>query len=367
MGRDSGMNSYNVKRDSVASKPGAGRNGRGLLGPVKHSTALREAERGAAVVIREWLRLKPWERLVIVTSDRHMEEARILRQCALRRAVSSDLMVVEEKGKQSGVFFDIHEKIFDEYKAVVGAMDYSLVTTKAARRAITRGSKFLSLPLSTNDGRSMLSYRFMLMDTKKSKMMAGVIMKYLNSSSVIHVKTKLGTDLRLCKRNRKAGFFNGVVKDGHGFSSASIEVYVPIEETKTEGVLVLDGSLGYIGKVDNPFRICFKNGLACDIEPTDCGKKLRDYMEDFKDPGIYAASEFGIGLNSFAKCRGNCYIEDESSYGTFHIGVGRNLALGGVHEASGHFDLVARRPDIYADNRMIMEQGKIIVPEPQIY
>ncbi len=324
-------------------------------------------ERGAMIVIKNWLRLKPWERLLIVTSENHLTEAKILKRCAVKRALSVDLMVVEEKGKHVGVFFDSHEDVFEGYKAIVGATDYSLVTTKAVKKAMKKGSKFLSLPLSTNDGRSMLSYRFMGMDTKKSKMMAGVIMKYLNSSSVIRVTTKMGTDLKLCKKNRNAGFFNGVVKDGHGFSSASIEVYVPIVETETEGILVPDGSLGYIGKVETPFHIRLEKGRIIDIEMNASGKKLKEYMEDFQDSGIYVASELGIGLNSLAKCRGKCYIEDESSYGTFHIGVGRNIALGGVHEANGHFDLVAQKPDIFVDNRMIMERGKIIIPEPEVY
>ncbi|GAA0793785.1 aminopeptidase [Faecalicatena orotica] len=326
-----------------------------------------KTERGAMIVVRDWLRLKPWEKLLIVTSENHIAEAEILRKCAHRRSKAVDLMVVEKRGKHVGVFFDSHEDVFDGYQAVLGATDYSLVTTKAAKRAIQRGSKFLSLPLSTNNGKSMLAFQFMMMDTKKSKMMAGIIMKYLNSSSVVHVTTRLGTDLTMYKRNRPAGFFNGVVRDGKGFSSASIEVYVPIEETKTKGILIPDGSLGYIGRVDEPFRIRLEDGYIREIERTAVGRKLKEYMDDFHDPGIYAASELGIGLNSYAKCRGDSYIEDESAYGTFHIGVGRNIALGGVHEANGHFDIVAKRPDIYADNRKIMERGKIIIPEPVFF
>ena len=324
-------------------------------------------ERGATIVIKDWLRLKPWERLVIVTSENYLTEANMLKACASKRALSVDLMVVEEKGKRIGDFFDRHEGVFDEYKAVIGATEYSLVTTKAVKRTIKRGNKFLSLPLSTNDGRSMLSYRFMTMDTKKSKMMAGVIMKYLNSSSVIRVTTKLGTNLKFYKMNRSAGFFNCVVKDGHGFSSASIEVYVPIEETRTKGVMAVDGSLGYIGKVEEPFKVYLEKGRIFNIEMTASGRKLKEYMEDFYDPGIYVASELGIGLNSYSKCRGKCYIEDESSYGTFHIGVGRNIALGGTHEANGHFDIVAGRPDIFEMAICLMERGKIIIPEPEVY
>lgn len=324
-------------------------------------------ERGAQIVIREWLRLKPWENLLIVTSEQHVQEARALKKYALKRKASVDMMIVEKKGMKVGVFFDRNEKVFDGYKAVIGATDYSLVTTKAAKRAIKKGSKFLSLPLSTNNGISMLEYHFMEMDTKKSKMVAQVIMQYFNYSDAIHVETKAGTNLTLRKRGRKSGFFNGVVKDGKGYSSASIEVYVPIEETMAEGTLVVDGSLGYLGGVSAPITLQLSKGRIETIEETEDGKRLKAYIEAYKDTNMYHAAEFGIGLNSYAKCCGNCYIEDESAYGTFHLGFGRNIALGGVHEASGHFDLVCKEPNVYLDNRQIMHQGKIIIPEPQIY
>ena len=213
----------------------------------------------------------------------------------------------------------------------------------------------------------MLSYDFITMDTKKSKMMAMVVMKYISNSSMIQITTKAGTNLKVSKQGRNPGFFNGVVKDGNGYSSASFEIYVPIEESKTEGIMVVDGSLGYLGKPQNPIKIKFSGGKIIEIEQNSGGKALKEYIEKYKDSNMYIASEFGIGLNSYSKCRGNCYIEDESSYGTFHIGLGRNIALGGIQEASGHFDLVSLEPDIYADNRRIMQQGRFIVPEPQIY
>lgn len=326
-----------------------------------------ELNGGAEIVIRSWLGLKRRERLLIVTDDTHMREAKALRSCAIARGSSVDIMVVEKHGIQIGVFFDQHEDVFDEYQAVIGAADYSLVTTRAAKRAIVQGKKFLSLPLSTNTEKSMLAYDFLKMDTKKSKLMARIIMKYLENSDGIHVTTEAGTDLKFYKRHRQPGFFNGVVKDGRGYSSASIELYIPIEETMTAGTLILDGSYGYLGKVEQPVRILIQGGRMTEIQDSPAGQKLQTYLEQYHDPRMYIAAELGIGLNSYSKCRGECYIEDESSYGTFHIGFGRNLALGGVQEASGHFDLVTHDPDIYADNRKIMERGKIILPEPAIY
>lgn len=330
-------------------------------------TTAEAMERGAKIVIEKWLQLKAWERLLIVANDDNIAEAEMLQLAATKQKAKTDLMIVKTKGKQVGVFFDENENVFDTYTAVIGATGYSIVTTLAAKRIIKRGGKFLSLPLLTNNGQSMLAYDFLMMDTKKSKMMAQVIMKYINDSEMIHVTTKAGTDIRFYKENRSAGFFNGVVKDGKGYSSASIEVYVPIEETKTVGTMIIDGSLGYIGKNCLPIRMEIKDGNIVQIEENEDGIRLKEYIEDFKDERMFVATEFGIGLNSYAKCLGNCYIEDESSYGTFHIGFGRNLALGGQHEANGHFDIVAMEPDIYVDNRMIMQEGKIIIPEPQVY
>jgi leucyl aminopeptidase (aminopeptidase T) len=304
---------------------------------------------------------------LIVTTTQHQEEAQALAEAARKRARSVNILTVEDAGRHIGVFFDVNEMIFDPYTAVIAATEYSLVTTKAVKYAIQKHKKFLSLPLSTNDGRSMLEYDFLLMDTRQSRLMANIIMRYLRHSSKIYVTTPAGCDLRIYKEGRNPGFFNGVVRDGKGYSSASIEVYVPIEETKTEGTMVLDGSLGYIGRAEEPTRILFEEGRITEIENTPTGKKLRSYMEEYHDPRIYIGGEFGIGLNSYSHCMGNCYIEDESSYGTFHIGVGRNIALGGQQNASGHFDLVCLAPDIFVDNRQIMERGKIIIPEPLPY
>ena len=72
----------------------------------------------------------------------------------------------------------------------------------------------------------------------------------------------------------------------------------------------------------------------------------------------YAEIDFKKGLN---------ILSGETGAGKSIIIGSINIALGGIHEASSHFDLVAHEPDVYADNRKIMEKGKIIIPEPQVY
>ncbi len=326
-----------------------------------------DIEHGAAIIIRDWVQLRARERLLIVSSRRYQTEADALLHAANQLNSQTDILMLDELSMYVGTYFNDREDAFDAYDAIIGAAEYSLITTKAVRRAVSRRKRFLSLPLSTSDGASMLSYDFLKADTVKSRIMAAAILEYCQSASKIDIKTPLGTSLHLCTKGRKAGFFNGCCRDGKGLSSASVEVYVSLVEDMTRGTFILDGSMGYIGTVKSPVAIEISNGKIASIENNPSGRQLKEYISRFQDERMLTASEFGIGLNTYSKCLGRCYIEDESAYGTFHIGFGRNIALGGIQDAVGHFDLVAHNADIYIDNQMVMDHGRITILEPRIY
>ena len=91
--------------------------------------------------------------------------------------------------------------------------------------------------------------------------------------------------------------------------SSSFEVYIGIEETKTNGHAVLDGSMGYVGRPPEHIQLEFRDGRLVSIEHNESGIFLQDYMERFGDPGIFVAGELGIGLNKKSRCLGNCYID----------------------------------------------------------
>jgi leucyl aminopeptidase (aminopeptidase T) len=150
------------------------------------------------------------------------------------------------------------------------------------------------------------------------------------------------------------------------FASASFEVYVPVEETMTEGCALVDGSLGYLGRLGGPFPIRVEGGRLTDIGPGEDGERLAAFLRSFGDDRLYHVSELGFGMNYRAHCDGNCYIEDESAYGTFHLGFGRNVTLGGPFEAAGHFDIVFHKPTVFADNRMLMENGQLVTALPTL-
>ncbi len=323
----------------------------------------RSIRRGAEIVVNNWLRLREGNKVCFVTSKEHEAESRMMMKAAEKIGGIPDILFVQEEGLHVGDWFDAHPDIFDPYDIIVGASDYSIITTKAADNAIAAGKKMLSLPLSTNNGKSMLGFDFMTMDVEETRINAETALGMIGHPDSVHITTKAGTDLTFSMKDRNYTYFNGTFWPRHNFSSASFEICIPIVEDATNGTLVCDGSFGYIGKVKEPVHIIFKDGRIVSIEDNEEGRRLKEYFESYHDEEMYVGGELGIGLNEKSRCAGECYIEDESTYHTFHIGVGRNIGLGGKHKASGHFDLVTWNPTIEFDGNLVMRDGSFIMPQ----
>lgn len=321
---------------------------------------LSKIHRGAEIVIKQWLQLTKGERLLIITSDEFKKETELLLSYAREEKAHVDTMIFEKTKHHVSQYFDEHETAFDSYDVILGATSHSLVTTKAVKRAIMRGSRYLSLPLATNNNQSLLEFDFLLMNPKESEAMAYHLLEQLKDTKELMVTTKAGTNLTFSMEQRNAQLFTGDTKIGTGYASSSFEIFIPVVENQTKGVGIVDASFGYLGVPKQSVKIELHDGKIIAIEQNESGRILSEYMKNFNDERMYYAGEFGIGLNKFSKCCGNSYIEDESAYHTFHIGFGRNIAFGGMLEASAHFDLVFDRPNIYADGVLIMNEGEIV-------
>lgn len=316
-----------------------------------------EIQEGARIIVQRWLQARPEDVLHFITDETKLREAKAFSQAAEDFGAVPKVSILHADSIQSGNSIEEMRQIMSYANAIVGATNYSFITTNAVIYALRRGARFLSLPLSTNDGSSLLEQDFLRMSPRKAAALARPMLRGLRRADSIHVTTALGTDIRFSIKGRRPGLFNGVAARPGVCASASFEVYIPPVETETDGRVVLDGSMGYIGLVHEPLELRFEHGRLVDIADTADGRRLREYLESFGDEEMYCAAEFGIGLNQLSRCRGASYIEDESAYGTFHIGFGRNLALGGGHDANGHFDIVVHDPTITAGRDVIMQNG----------
>lgn len=319
-------------------------------------------DKGVSIILHDWLNVKKDELIHFITDETHLKEAEAISRWAYGADAVLKTTILPSHLIQDGDVIENMVEILSNENVIIGATDYSFITTNAVKTAVNNGARFLSIPLSCTDGTSLLENDFVQMNPHEAKRNARKLLKYMRGAHKIRVTTKKGTDLSLSMEGRVPGAFYGLATKPKEVASASFEVYVAPVEDSMNGVLYLDGSYGYIGKVTDPVKIIFKDGVLVSAESEKDGAKiLLDYIETFNDKTMYKPGEFGIGLNKLSDTRGVCYIEDESMYSTFHIGMGRNIALGGVQHAAGHFDIVTHKPNIYVDDMLIMKQGEIFI------
>ena len=315
---------------------------------------------GARCIIQNWIEAKENEVLHFITDENHIREADIFELAAFECGVVPKITILSSDGVQSGEVIEKMKNTMYYSDVIIGATHYSFITTEAVDYALKKGSIFLSFPMHTNDNSSIFEREFIRMRPKTAKKMGRPVADKITKSERVVVTTKKGTNVAFCVKDRKAGIFAGSCTGRGRVASSSFEVYVPIVETMTNGAVIADGSLGYLGAIKSPIELVFEAGYLVEINGKEDATRLKRYMESFNDKEIYCAAELGIGLNTKSKCEGVCYIEDESTYGTFHIGFGRNIALGGNHEAKGHFDIVTHKPDITADDIILMNEGELV-------
>ena len=315
---------------------------------------------GARCIIQNWIEAKENEVLHFITDENHIREADIFELAAFECGVVPKITILSSDGVQSGEVIEKMKNTMYYSDVIIGATHYSFITTEAVDYALKKGSRFLSFPMHTNDNSSIFEREFIRMRPKTAKKMGRPVADKITKSERVVVTTKKGTNVAFCVKDRKAGIFVGSCTGRGRVASSSFEVYVPIVETMTNGAVIADGSLGYLGAIKSPIELVFEAGYLVEINGKEDATRLKRYMESFNDKEIYCAAELGIGLNTKSKCEGVCYIEDESTYGTFHIGFGRNIALGGNHDAKGHFDIVTHKPDITADDIILMNEGELV-------
>ena len=229
----------------------------------------------------------------------------------------------------------------------------SLTHTRARVEATKRGARIATMPMITEE----IANRCLDIDYGALKESSNRIYGILNGASRLRVTTLAGTDITF--KVGKGHFFG---KDGGSFDYPGAfgnlpEGEVAFAPATCEGIYVVDASLPEIGLLDSPVTFKVKAGMVYEIT----GERSGELIERLDRVGTmaYKVAELGIGLNPHAKVTGNI-LEDEKVVGTVHIAVGNNLSFGGDNDVPLHLDGVIRDPDIWVDEKMIMEKGKFL-------
>jgi len=316
---------------------------------------MNELQSASIKALKDFMGLKKEETLLIVTDETKREIALSLLDAG--KELCKEALFIEMKSR------DINGQeppeqisaLMKQVDVVICPTQKSLTHTAARREAAALGVRVGTMPGIQVE--TML--RCLNADADKVIQLTKTIAEKLRATSEIRVVTEKGTDIRMPMKDRQVLESTGVLREkGNWGNLPSGEVYLAPWEDKSNGKIVIDGSMAGIGLLKSPITVKVENGYAEKIYGGDEAKKLIELLDK---PGreARAVAEFGIGTNYMAQLCGEI-LEDEKVFGTIHIAFGNNMSMGGKISVSSHLDGLIKEPDVYFDDVLIMEKGKLL-------
>ncbi len=319
------------------------------------STELKDA---SVIALRDCMGLQAHETLLIVTDETKKEIALSLHEAG--KELCNDSLLLEMKsqeinGQEPPTAVAELMKMVD---VVVCPTAKSLTHTNARREASKLGVRVGTMPGITID----CMVRCLNADYEKIIGLTDYIAQKLVGVEHIRVVTKKGTDILMPIKGRAILPSKGVMRNkGESGNLPSGEVFLAPWEHKSQGVVVIDGSMAGIGMIKTPLRVEVVDGYAETITGGEEAVRLIALL-DKVGRDARAVAEFGMGTNYKAQLTG-MILEDEKVFGTIHIAFGNNISMGGNVAVNSHLDGLVTEPDVYFDDVLIMKKGKMIAYE----
>jgi aminopeptidase len=315
----------------------------------------QDLHESSMIALRDCMGLQAHETLLIVTDEVKREIGGSLHEAG--KTLCRESLLIEMKAREVNgeepppLIADLMKKV----DVVVCPTAKSLTHTDARREAVKLGVRVGTMPGINPDTMK----RCLSADYDKIIRLTHFIAKKLEGVSTIRVVTEKGTDLTMPVEGRKIIPSTGVLRNkGESGNLPSGEVYLAPWEGRSNGRVVIDGSMAGLGMLEEDLVIDIRDGYAEEIQGgAQAGKLIGIFEKAGRD--ARAVAEFGIGTNYKAILTG-MILEDEKVFGTIHVAFGNNLTMGGNISVNLHLDGLVREPDVYFDDELIMEKGKMV-------
>ena len=313
-----------------------------------------ELNNAALIALRDCMGVQPDETLLIITDELKKDIGQALHEAG--KGLCRESMLVEIKSRE--INGEEPPKAIAELMKMVDVVicptAKSLTHTDARREAVKLGVRVGTMPGITID----TMVRCLNADYDKIIALTDYFAQKLEGVENIRVVTEKGTDVHMPIGGRKILPSKGVLRQkGESGNLPSGEVYLAPWEDKTQGKIVIDGSMAGIGMITEPVTIDIINGYAENIYGGAQAAQIAELL-DKSGREARAVAEFGIGTNYKAILTG-MILEDEKVFGTIHIAFGNNISMGGNIAVSSHYDALIKEPDVYFDDELVMKKGKL--------
>jgi leucyl aminopeptidase (aminopeptidase T) len=334
-----------------------GATGRGAELDVTDARGLAE---GAEILIHTCARVRPEERVVIVTDPGRRSIAEALASAAEAAEALPSLVVppprtIDNEEPPSAVAAALAAA-----EVVFLPVSLALAHTRAVREAIAQGARVVSMTAFTE---RMMREGGLFTDFHGRRPVCRAIAQRLTAGSFLRVASTGGTDLRM-SLDGCTGNSHACILDGPGFTAVpNIEANVAPTQGTADGVFVVDGSIPYygVGVITDPVTFEIEEGSVKSIDGGDQAAFLDELLAQQDDPSVYNVAQFAFGLNPDCTDFTGEMLNDEGVNGTVHLGVGTSANLGGDVTAKTHFDAIIRSPTAWIDDEVVVRDGVVEV------
>lgn len=316
---------------------------------------MSDLEHAVDAVINECLRVRDGEAVLVVCNPVTLGLAERLRGAAGRAGAEALLAMMAERATHGTEPPAAIAAAMAASDVVLCPTQQSLSHTAARREANEAGARIATLPEVTDE---MLA-RVMSADMPELRRRGAAVAAALDAASEARITCPNGSDLTLSLAGRIAIPDAGELHEPGAFGNLPCgEGFISPLETEGGGVLVVDGTIGGIGRVREPITVRVEGGRA--VEAT--GEEGARLLEMLRAPGPEGTgvAELGIGTNEKAILTGNL-LEDEKILGTCHVAFGASAGIGGVVQVPIHLDCVVMHPTVELDGVAVVREGELLL------
>lgn len=316
---------------------------------------MSDLERAVDAVINECLAVREGESVLVVCNPATLGLAERLRGAAGRAGAEGLLAMMAERaahGTEPPPAITAAMKASD---VVLCPTEQSLSHTAARRAATETGARVATLPGVTDE----VLARVMSADMDGLRRRGAAVAAALDAALEARITCANGSDLTLSLDGRTAIADAGELSEPGAFGNLPCgEGFIAPLETEGEGTLVVDATIGGIGRLAEPVTVRVESGRAV-AASGEAGARL---LEMLRAPGPEGSgvAELGIGTNEKAILTGNL-LEDEKILGSCHVAFGASAGIGGVVQVPIHIDCVVAKPTVELDGEPLVREGELLV------
>jgi leucyl aminopeptidase (aminopeptidase T) len=308
--------------------------------------------RAAGRTVRQALKVRPRESVLLVTDEPKLEIAKALAFWIRRAGAETTTYLMTEELRPVTEPTRLLRLLAEKATCIVYTLEARLEEKPLRSDLVKTGMRSGRILMMPGISREIME-RLIDIDYAKLHLFTRKVIAGLRGASAVEVQNPLGTALRFSVKGRRWVASCGDIsrRGAHGNLPAGECYTAPVEES-FEGRIVLsliDDKLGR-GTLD------FKRGRLTKWSGKGVAAVLRNIGDDETGKMI---GEFGIGTNRKARISANM-LEAEKAFGTAHFAIGDSYGLG-RNSSRHHYDALVERVTIRADGRMIIKNGRFCI------